>query len=126
MVELALKIARRSTYKFRLGAVLAHRREVLSMGWNQMDRTHPAQLSTYDSRRNSWVPGLHAEVHACLGYEQVPRGSVMWVARVTRAGAPALARSCNLCLAFMDQIGVEKVFYTTGATGDNELGVIEL
>lgn len=125
MIELALKVARRSTSKFRLGAVLANRRDVLSIGWNQMDRTHPAQLSTYDSRRQGWVPGLHAEVHACLGFEQAPRGSSLWVARITRDGQPALAAPCDLCLSYLSHLKVERVWFTTGMES-MKVGMVEL
>lgn len=124
MIELALKVARRSQSKFRLGAVLTVRKDILGEGWNQMGRTHPRQLSTYRSTRRDWVPGLHAEVHACLGFDAVPRGASVWVARIHRNGQPALAAPCDLCITFLAHIGVERVWFTTG--NEAKVGMVEL
>lgn len=65
-------------------------------------------------------PALHAEARAL---RKADRGCVMYVARVTRDGAWAMAKPCASCQALIRSRGVKRVFYTIAP---NEWGVWEV
>ncbi len=109
--RLASTIAAKSPSRFRLGAVLVKRNRVLSVGWNNMSKSHPLQQKYCD---HDHALGLHAEVHSCLGVS-LPElnGANMYVARVLRDGTLALAKPCRVCQRFLISVGIRKVTYTT-------------
>ena len=117
-IELAVSMAAKSTSKFRLGAVLARRKRVISAGYNQMQKTHPLQNRYYDG---DGTLGLHAEIHACIGVSAADLdGAEMFVARLLHNGETAMAKPCATCMKFMRSVGIRKVTYTT-ADGIEEL-----
>jgi len=111
-------MAKKSTSKFRLGAVLAKRNDILSCGFNQMKKTHPLQQRYHIGEG---ILGLHAEVHACIGIPAADLlGAEMFVARILRDGSVAMAMPCATCCRFMSHVGIVKVTFTTG-TGIKEI-----
>ncbi|MBD0743010.1 hypothetical protein [Streptomyces sp. CBMA152] len=102
-LELALKQAARSRCRYRVGAVLVKSGRVLTHSPNRY-RNAPA------------VDFLHATFHAeemLLRRAQVPPGAVVYVARINRAGAPALARPCPRCEQALRSRGVTLAHFTT-------------
>jgi deoxycytidylate deaminase len=113
-LSLALKLAQKGVGKYRLGAVLARRKKVVSIGWNHMYKSHPAMMRIL--RNIDWTPGLHAEVKSCLGVAMSElRGAEMYVGRILRNGNPAMARPCGLCQSFLREVGIRKVYYSMDA-----------
>jgi deoxycytidylate deaminase len=113
--QLAISMARKSVSKFRLGAVLAKRKRIISAGFNNMRKTHPFHKDEYSL-------GLHAEIHACIGVSADElEGSSIYVARLLRDDSLALAKPCKVCLRFLLSVGISRVFYST-----NEGGFVEL
>lgn len=112
-LELAIRMANKSTSRFRLGAVLFHRNQVISTGYNCMKKTHPLQQKF---SRKEITLGLHAEIHACLGVSVSDLiRSEIYVARILRNGSLALAKPCQVCQKFLEDVGISKVTYTTAA-----------
>lgn len=106
-------MARKSQSRFRLGAVLVNRRQVLGVGFNNMRKTHPRMAALNNDP--TWTPGLHAEVHACLGIsEHLLVGATLYVARLTRGNRLALARPCEMCERFLVGAGIGEVWFSTG------------
>ncbi|MFE9934536.1 hypothetical protein [Streptomyces sp. NPDC005533] len=104
-LNLALKQAARSTCRYRVGAVLVKGGRVLGHSFNR--RRNCAQI---DFRHAT----LHAE-EAVLRRSKTPGGATLYVARLSRAGAPALARPCPRCQEALAAHGVLLARYTTGA-----------
>ena len=103
-VELAKKAARCSTHQFRVGAVVTHRNQVISFGYNKPTKTHPKS-------RNRWGR-IHAELDAILGVPlDVLRGANVYVVRLTRSGLLATSRPCVDCLAYLRDVGIRKMFF---------------
>lgn len=93
-----------------MGAVLYTRKGVIGEGINDMKKTHPAMQG------KPW-PFLHAEVAACLdaGLRRTA-GASLYVARILRNGAPALAKPCPFCARFLHKAGVTHIHWSTHAT----------
>lgn len=112
-MNLAILHARKSTSKFRLGAVLAYRYRLLSMGYNDMSRTHPI-MHKYNTNKKI-QKNLHAEVDACLGIpEHMMKGATIYVARILKDNRTANAEPCKICQRFMRAMGIKNVWHTTG------------
>jgi len=95
--------------KFRVGAVLVHRRQGIIAARCNSYKTHPALL-----RFTKW-PHLHAEAAVILaaGFEAA-RDSTIYVARIGRNGDLAMARPCEeICIPLMRETGVRRAFFTT-------------
>lgn len=111
-IDLALKMAKKSTSKFRLGAVLARKGTVISTGYNQMDKTHPLQNKFY---KGDGTLGLHAEIDACLGVTAADlKGAHLYVMRILRNDQIAIAKPCPVCYKFLVSVGVARVTFSTG------------
>lgn len=95
--------------KFRVGAVLVHRRQGIIAARCNSYKTHPALL-----RFTKW-PHLHAEAAVILsaGFDAA-ENSTIYVARVGRNGELAMARPCEeICLPLMRETGVRRAVFTT-------------
>lgn len=111
LLNLALRLALKSSSKYRLGAVVARRKKILGIGFNQMGKTHP-RMQQYVT--GDWTPGLHAEVDSCLGIPpENLLGADVYVGRIMKNGLPSLARPCEVCQRFMKNVGVQTVYYST-------------
>lgn len=110
MIDLAIRMAAKSTSRFRLGAVIARRNKVISTGFNQMSKTHPA-MERYNT--NKYLLGLHAEIHACLGVPaNLLYGADIHVARILKDGSVAIAKPCSVCYNYLKAVGIRNIHYT--------------
>jgi len=101
--------ALKSTSRFRVGCVLAKGGRILSVGRNDMGKSHP-QIRAYSSFAH-----LHAEVDACLGLRPYDvLGADAYVYRILADEKPAMAKPCDMCRAVLKKMGIKRVFYTTG------------
>src|SRR5258706_4508635 len=108
--NLAASMAGKSMGKFKLGAVLARGKQVVSVGVNN-DRTHP-RMSRFNPDR-SYTPTLHAEVDACMGVpDDALLGTDLYVVRITKTGRWAIAKPCEICRKFLHDAGIRRVFYS--------------
>lgn len=93
--------------RFRLGAVLVHKKQILTAKYNSM-KTHPLMGFFYD------YPHLHAEA-ACifnLGLDNCADAD-LYVMRIDRKNRPALARPCINCQKLIKHVGIKRIFYST-------------
>lgn len=102
--ELARKLALKSPSYHKLGCVIAHRNKVLSVGFNDMSKTHP--------KANSPFKTLHAEIDALIGLQRAD-GCDAYVYRELKDGTFAMAKSCAACELALRKIGIKRIFYTT-------------
>ena len=118
--ELARTMAEKSLSRFRLGAVLARKNQVISTGYNDMRKTHT--LMQKYNRNKAWTPGLHAEVDACIGVPAANiEGADLYVVRILKNGHLALAKPCRICRRFILDVGIRRVYYSFSDEGWEEL-----
>jgi tRNA(Arg) A34 adenosine deaminase TadA len=106
LIELAIRQALRSRCRYRVGAVLVAGNRVLA--WSPNLR-----------RNNPMIDFRHATFHAeeaVLRRARRTTRTVIYVARVNRAGVPVLARPCPRCQQALTAAGVARAHYTTGET----------
>ena len=114
-MRLAVRMAGKSVSKFRLGAVLARRTQLLATGHNNMARTHPLQQKYATNR--SFTLGLHAEIDACIGVSMADlNGADLYVARILKNEHLALAKPCKICQRFIADVGIHIVYYSISDT----------
>lgn len=80
---------------------------VLAVAPNR-DRNRPAILDQGHIRSGACV---HAEVAAARRVANL-KGAVVYVARLSRTGAPAFSRPCPGCETYLRQVGVKRVVHT--------------
>ena len=103
-VELAKRAARHSQHSMRVGAVVARKNQVLSLGFNQPTKTHPKS-------RNEFAR-IHAELDAILGVPlDALRGTSVYVVRLTKTNLLASSHPCKDCMNLLREVGVRKVFF---------------
>jgi deoxycytidylate deaminase len=95
--------------KFRLGAILVHKNNIISVGTNSY-KTHPLMAA-----RTEW-PYLHAEQHAIIraGVDNC-EGLDLYIARVLKNNKLALSKPCNVCSKLIRDVGIKNVYYSTNA-----------
>lgn len=101
--------ARNENGGYRLGAVAVRGGRLLGRGTNRF-RNDPHMCP--GAPREAW--SVHAE-EDCLTSVGCAAGATVYVARVTPAGARALARPCPACWKKLKEAGVRAVVYTTGS-----------
>ncbi|MBH1939004.1 hypothetical protein I5Q34_32905 [Streptomyces sp. AV19] len=102
-LRLAIKQAERSPCRFRVAAVLVRGSRVLTHATN-IQRNSP----TTDFRHATF----HAE-EVLLRRTRRAHGSVVYVARVGKNGAPMMARPCPRCQKVLVSCGITVAHYTT-------------
>ena len=114
-------MALKSPSRFRLGAVLVKKHNIISTGFNLMRRTHPIS-SKYNVK--SWSIGIHAELHCTIGLSMNElQGSSMYIYRILKNGQPANSKPCKMCQHFLADVGVKKAHYSLG---EGKFGTIKL
>jgi deoxycytidylate deaminase len=120
--KLATVMASKSISRFRLGAVLAKKNRVLSTGYNDMRNSHPLQQKFNPDK--SFVLGLHAEVHSCIGVPMADLDSAdLYVVRILKDGHLAMAKPCKICQRFLLDVGIRRVYYSFD---DDGMAVLEI
>lgn len=88
-----------------MGAVLSRRGRVISVGYNQDQKTHPAA--------KNWSRRMHAECDCIVGTDRsLMRNAIIWVYRETRDGILGLARPCKDCQSLLVAAGIREAVYT--------------
>jgi deoxycytidylate deaminase len=118
MKVIAKRQAEKASFKgqhktHRLGAVIAHGNDVISVGWNK-SKTHPK--STHEWKF------IHAEMDAIMKSRGRCRGAELYVARIGNDGLLRNARPCPACMALIVASGITKIHFTD----NNEWCSIEL
>ena len=105
IVELAKTTAARSTHDFRLGAVIFKGRNVISMGWNKAEKTHPKSNTPYGR--------IHAEFDAINSAGTDIVGADIYVHRLLKNGNPGLSRPCRGCMTKLREAGIRNIFFSS-------------
>lgn len=114
MFEIAALLSKDSNApNFKLGAVIAKGRQVLGVGFNDIEKTHPESPTMGQH--------IHAELSAILNSNNVGelRGASIYIYR--GINRPLMAKPCRHCHALLKRVGIRKMFYTItdGYTKEN-------
>lgn len=105
LLDIAKKLSYKSNSRFKLGCVIAYKNRPISLGHNNMAKTHP-RVST------PWKT-LHAEMHALLGLDfKATKGAIAYVYRQDRQGNLSNAKPCPACQTALRLAGICQVYYT--------------
>jgi deoxycytidylate deaminase len=110
-MSLARAMAKRSLHReFSVGAVVTRRGQVISVGTNSGEKTHPA---TRNRMRR-----VHAEVDAIIGIDRDQlRNGIAWVYRERIDGTLGSAKPCPDCQRLLTLAGIREAIYTDPDTG---------
>ena len=105
VIKLAKKVASRSQHKFKLGAVIFKKGDILSFGFNHAHKTHPKSNVPYRK--------IHAELGALLYLtrEQL-KGSSIYIHRTKKDGSEGLAKPCQYCAALLEEVGIRDIYFS--------------
>lgn len=95
--------------QFKLGACLVDRRGRIVTSKHNEYKTHPilARFTEY--------PCLHAESNCIISHGlDNCHGLELYVCRVRHDGSLAMSKPCETCEALMREVGISRVYYTTG------------
>lgn len=109
LVEIAKFEAEKSTHQHRMGCVIFHKNRIISTGYNYPQR------SVKHLRRKffRWYGSVHAEIDAIIKARTDLTRASMLVVRINRKGDLKLAKPCSHCSAYIDHVGIRKVYYST-------------
>lgn len=105
IINLAIREARKSPCRFRMGAVIWNKSFIASSGHNNPFKTHPKSNVPWKT--------VHAEFAAILGVEPHHlAGASIYIHRLKRNGSPGLAKPCSYCQMLLDAVGIINVEYS--------------
>lgn len=107
-VDLAVKEARKSEYKHRMGAVVFNKNQFISTGHNYACRSINSHLPIF----RHWPTSLHAEVIAIINARTDLKGASLLVVRINNKDELKLALPCSNCMAYLQYVGIKKVYYS--------------
>lgn len=92
----------------RIGAVLVKKNKSIISGRNQPKKTHPLV------RQYNNVKTIHAEFSVIIGQKRnLIKGSTIYIYRETRNGKVANAKPCSMCMEFLKDMEIKKIYHTT-------------
>ncbi len=94
-VSKAIHEARKSAYKFRLGAVVVRENKVISQGFNIVRQGH--------------ILTTHAEEKALV---RVNGADAIVVVRIMRNGCLTMALPCKSCMKHISHKGIKHIYYS--------------
>ena len=125
--DLAISLAKSSDHQFRVGAVIVSGKQIISVGVNSADKSHPMQKYYNDRYRDFTVPiynHIHAELDAILKYRRmridIPKLSI-YIARINKKGDLVPAYPCPSCSAAIYDNNIKSIIYSSSTGFEIEL-----
>jgi len=124
--RIAEKVAQKGRSKFRMGAVVVQGNRILSVGYNNMQKSHPVMSRNSISVEQQNFIKLHAEVSALLSLDNpsINNKTAIYVYRARRDGHQGLAKPCDVCIRFIQSMGVKKVYFSLDYQGYGEMDLV--
>lgn len=107
--------------RVKIGTVVVYKNEIISEGYNTY-KTHPIQMK-YDKYRTLYTFNgvspqhcIHSEINAL---KRIKTLDIKWnkvkvyIYREDMNGHIANCRPCNSCMAFIKELGIRNIYYTT-------------
>lgn len=114
IIKRCLEECEKSTYRFRVGAVIFSSKRIISSGHNEI------RSSNIPSKHKLYNNSVHAEQAALLGTDwNKLKGCSILVMRCSKTkGSLSNAKPCPLCQKLLAHIGIRNIYYS------NEMGEI--
>ena len=109
MLLLALKTAKTSDERFKVGAVAVSGGRVIGVACNK-GRNHPTVLEDADIKSQA---GICAERRLLAILGEKAKGAIIYVARARKDGSFALSKPCERCKKALNDANVKKVVYSS-------------
>lgn len=113
-INLSLDLAAKSTYRFRLGAVITSGGRVKGSGYSKYKNT-PGNMHEDHVKKCS----VHAEMDALRDFSNSNffnksplKRATIFVARLDKAAHPVLAKPCSRCTSTLLHSGITKFIWT--------------
>lgn len=107
-VKIAVDEANKSTFSFKVGAVVFNKSQFISSGHNYSERSIKHHLSKFRKTEFS----LHAEVSAILKAKTDLKGASILVVRINRKNKFRLSKPCIHCYNYLKYVGIKKCYYS--------------
>ena len=108
LIDLAVREAKKSVHKHRLGCVIFDKKRLLSSNYNQpfnySRKLHP--------RFRYWPTSIHAEVATILSAKTDLKGASLLVVRLNKADQLRMAKPCDYCMRYIEFVGIKRVWYS--------------
>jgi len=104
----ALKQARKSKHRHRIGAVIFSKKNIISSACNYPCRSAKSVSKKYMKREKS----LHAEVMAIIRARRNLNNLCMLVIRLNVRDKFKMAKPCEYCMAYIQYVGIKTVYYS--------------
>ena len=111
--------AKKSTHRFKVGAVIFNKKRIISSGHNYARKSVRSLLPSFQKRKNS----VHAEVDSIIKAKTDLKGMSMLVVRVNTSGNLGLAKPCDHCMTYIRHVELKDVYYSST---DNKIERIKL
>ena len=116
MLDLAKREALKSSVRHQIGCVVTYKGYILAVGHNKT-KSHPLQ-KTYNAFRFSEDTNhsIHAEVDALVQVAKRPidfSKVTVYTYRPCKSRKSGMARPCPSCMAYIKQLGIKKLCYST-------------
>lgn len=114
MMDVSLKQASKSTFKYKVGAVITRNGRIISVGTNRTNRYSKYIGNKFRKCNDS----LHAEADAIMKLLKESKlarlaGADIHVSRIKKDGTVGMAKPCLHCSALIEAVGIRRVYYTT-------------
>jgi len=115
LINKAIEEAERSDNRFRIGAIIFNKKNVISSGHNCSFRSAKHLIPSFQKRKHS----IHAEVDAIIKARTDIKGYSLLVIRLNAKGGLTLSKPCSHCMMYIEYVGIKNIYYS------NNLGEIE-
>ena len=109
IIKRCLEECEKSTYRFRIGAVIFKGSRIISSGHNDIRSTSQIK-DKYKKFENS----LHAEQAALMNidWSKVKGCSILVIKISSSKGILSMAKPCKICQKLLTHIGIHNVYYS--------------
>jgi len=108
MIKKAMDEAKKSNNRFRMGAIIFDKKNVISVGHNCSFRSIKHFYPNFQKRKYS----IHAEVDAIIKARTDVKGYSLLVVRLNAKNELTLSKPCEHCMMYIEYVGVKNVFYS--------------
>jgi len=124
--RIAEKAAQHGQGTFKVGAVVVNGNRILSVGYNNMKKSHPIMCKNSTSAKQREYIKLHAEVAALItaNYDSIDSRTSIYVFRKRRDGYQGLAKPCDVCTNFIQSLGIKKVYFSLNYSGYGDMTLL--
>lgn len=109
IINLAISEAEKSTYRFKMGAVIFKGKRILGYGHNGIRSS-----SNIKSKFKKWQNALHAEQAALMNINWCKvKGASIFVVKVShKYGMISMASPCQMCRDILSHVGIHDIYYS--------------